>query len=696
MLMVVVLLGGSLAAPGAAGQEPVGIGSLAAPEEWIDLPYGQTAPLRTPPVAPVQVGPPDTYQGVVRAADGSQVAWAQRAGDESSEVVVADIWGGGRRVVHRTAKGVFVRPTALGFTPRSTAVVFVAGDMLRRVDVITGRSRTLASDDRFTVTEGAQGGPIDTVGIDVLPTGDVVVERACQTESCVLDQPLLWRRDTGQVQDLPYNFLVTHDGRRLVTVDNVDGEPVLRVAPIHQPGNTRSLATLNGFPSLAPGAIRHDDQVIALPGGDRGALEVRSLDDGALVASASPPPDATFVDGWWSPDGTQFLTTAVWQDPFERQPWVVDLITETALPAAPRDRMLLAQGWTAAGSPLVINDDGMWRVRTGGGLARVTRTAPDNNTQPRRPGVGSVGRYAGVDRVATAVTLSRAAFASADTVVVARADLYPDALAGSALAGQAGGPVLLTPSDGLDTRVADEVARVGASTAYVLGTREVMSRQVVQDLQAAGVDRVVRLGGPDRFDTAALVAGEVADQTSHVFVVEGADPDPARGWPDAVAVAGRAAVTLTPVLLTETDRLPAATRRAIGDLGVEHVTIVGGPVAVSEAVERELASQGVEVDRVAGTTRYATSAAVAEIGPDPTLAVLVTGSNWPDALAAGPSAAHVGGTVLLTPTHSITTSRYVEDYLNRHTDTLDRAAVAGSTSVVAQRVVRELATVLHP
>lgn len=691
---------------GAAAQEPAGSVSLTAPEEWLDLPHGQTAPLRTPPVRPLQVGPEDGYKGVVRASDGSQVAWAQHSDGSQiayafrsyehvpTEIVVADIWGGGRRVVHRVPLGGFVDPVGVAFTRDSTAVLFVSGDTLRRVDLVSGQVSTLAVDDRLTVEEGSLRGATVTVGLRHLPTGDVVVDRMCQTESCTSDRPLLWRSDTGHVQELPYNAEITHDGRQLVAVHNVDGDPQLRTAPVRQPSEWRAIVTLDAFASVS---IRHDDEVVALTGMDSGPIEVRSLEDGELLGSAPAPEGARFSGGDWSPDGSQVLINAVWRtrESFSREPWVFDLESSTAASVADRDLDLLAAGWTTDGSPLVKNN-GMWRVDDDGELAKVIRSSPHDETRrPRRPVVGAVDRYAGEDRVATATALSRAAFEAAATVVVARADLYPDALSGAALAGQVDGPVLLTGSDRLDGRVAAEVDRLGASTAYVLGTADVVSRQVERDLRAAGVEQVTRLGGADRFETAAMVADEVGAGRRQVFLVEGQHVNPARGWPDAVAVAGEAAATATPVLLATTERVPAATREAIADLGVERVTIVGGPVAISREVEEQVRSWGVAVDRVAGDTRYATSVAVASRQAEASVPFAVTGSNWPDALAAGPAAAHVGGTVLLVPPDSITTNRHVEAFLHDRAGTIDRVAVAGSTGVVSQRIVRELDRILR-
>jgi putative cell wall-binding protein len=57
---------------------------------------------------------------------------------------------------------------------------------------------------------------------------------------------------------------------------------------------------------------------------------------------------------------------------------------------------------------------------------------------------------------------------------------------------------------------------------------------------------------------------------------------------------------------------------------------------------------GYQVTRYAGADRYATAIAVADALGDPSTALLATGANFPDALAAGPAAAHVHGVVLLT------------------------------------------------
>lgn len=305
---------------------------------------------------------------------------------------------------------------------------------------------------------------------------------------------------------------------------------------------------------------------------------------------------------------------------------------------------------------------------------------------------GVVHRTAGITRIHTAVQVSRQVFDDAAAVVVARADLYPDGLAGSPLAGQVGGPVLLTHRDGLAAVVGEEIERLGATSAWLLGDESALSDQVAADLTARGVTDVRRLAGPTRFDTAAAIARHVGG--SHVYIVEGADVDPSRGWPDAVAVSGLAAHRGHPILLTTTEVLPDATVRAIDDLEVDSATIVGGRSAVSAEVEQALRDRGLQVDRLSGATRYETSVAVAEAslaaGLDASHAWLATGRNWPDSLAAGPAVAHRGGVLLMVDGHDLDDSPPARSWLDDHATVIEAVRLIGGPDVLRPALAVEI------
>ena len=115
--------------------------------------------------------------------------------------------------------------------------------------------------------------------------------------------------------------------------------------------------------------------------------------------------------------------------------------------------------------------------------------------------------------------------------------------------------------------------------------------------------------------------------------------------------------------------MPAATQtellRVLATGG--RVYLLGGTSAIAASVESQLADLGYQTTRLAGADRYATAVAVAGALGDPTTVLLATGTNFPDALAAGPAAAHVNGAVLLTSGASMPSETAA--YLSAHAKT---------------------------
>lgn len=265
-------------------------------------------------------------------------------------------------------------------------------------------------------------------------------------------------------------------------------------------------------------------------------------------------------------------------------------------------------------------------------------------TEQPTPTRGEAVRVGGQDRIATAIEVSRLGFAAADTVLLARADDFPDALAGAPLAVRLNAPILLTDSSSLSDGVRSEIERLGATEVVILGGDRAISSAVATSL--SDLAEVRRIAGDSRFDTAGRIADELGDVDS-AYLVEGANADPNRGWPDAVAVAPIAARLGQPILLTTRDVVPDATSAALSRLGVDTITVVGGQVAVSSGVVAIL-EQGASVTRIAGTDRYDTAIQVADSLPATTTTTwLATGNAYPDALTAGPVVARAGDRLLL-------------------------------------------------
>lgn len=116
-------------------------------------------------------------------------------------------------------------------------------------------------------------------------------------------------------------------------------------------------------------------------------------------------------------------------------------------------------------------------------------------------------------------------------------------------------------------------------------------------------------------------------------------------FPDGLA-GGALAAGAGPLLLTPTSSVPRGVLAELRRLRPDVIVAIGGEAAISAQAERQL--EGVaDTVRLAGTDRYATAARVADAWGDTVSRVYVaTGENYPDALAAVPTAFGDGPVVL--------------------------------------------------
>ncbi len=135
-----------------------------------------------------------------------------------------------------------------------------------------------------------------------------------------------------------------------------------------------------------------------------------------------------------------------------------------------------------------------------------------------------------------------------------------------------------------------------------------------------------RIAGSSAPDTAANAAREAFPDGTKCAVISSATDARA-----GLAASGLAGVLDAPSLLTWGDSLPDATKRAIGDLGIDRVYVVGGTDDISEGVESELKSLGLTVERIAGANVADTSVAIAnkivELGGNPRGEVIVASAD---------------------------------------------------------------------
>ncbi|ANU20154.1 hypothetical protein BBI15_07965 [Planococcus plakortidis] len=281
-------------------------------------------------------------------------------------------------------------------------------------------------------------------------------------------------------------------------------------------------------------------------------------------------------------------------------------------------------------------------------------------------------RLSGENRYETAIAVSKQGWESADTVVIARGDQYADALTAAPLADQNEAPILLTRSGALASGVAEEIARLGATNAIVLGGTKAVSADVVAELEELDLE-VQRIGGETRYDTAVAIANELETAATDAVVVSGLN------FPDALSAGSYAAVNDKPILLTRPDRIPAVIADELENY--DTTTIIGGSQAVSEGVADELPN----ADRVSGADRYLTSAAVADLLFDGAVEGLAAnGQNFPDALTGNALAAAYEAPMLLVKKDSV--NSVVENRAHYY----GTVFTSGGTQVVSPEVIKAL------
>jgi putative cell wall-binding protein len=160
----------------------------------------------------------------------------------------------------------------------------------------------------------------------------------------------------------------------------------------------------------------------------------------------------------------------------------------------------------------------------------------------------------------------------------------------------------------------------------------------------SGGDGVVtRISGTNRYATAAAISAFSRAYSGYAVLARGDH------YADALAGVPLAAAYQAPILLTPVNSLAPETRAELQELDVHTVFILGGTAAVGQAVEDELVEMGLTVERIKGANRFATATAIAGwVAPSGSYsAVVASGMDYPDALAAASYAGSLGYPILL-------------------------------------------------
>ena len=308
-------------------------------------------------------------------------------------------------------------------------------------------------------------------------------------------------------------------------------------------------------------------------------------------------------------------------------------------------------------------------------------------------------RISGSDRYFTMKKLSHKGWPdnSCDTVIVATGQAFPDALAGTALAGVYGSPLILTQGNILSPQAAAEIQRLGADDVIIVGGTGAVSDSVKTSIEGiVGTGHVTRVYGNNRFTTSYNIYSSCINDWSDTLIV-------ATGMSaaDVLSISPYAYASHSPIFLADQNgNLNSNMQTAIQAGNFDKAIIIGSNTQVSSQTEILLTTvlgTG-NVIRLYGIDRYRTSSEIADWESGEMLSATVQPSvilnyanvgvvngandNFADALAGGPFCGENGSVMLLTPNQS-NDNYTVQNNIVPHTGDIEIGYIIGGTGALS-------------
>ena len=300
-----------------------------------------------------------------------------------------------------------------------------------------------------------------------------------------------------------------------------------------------------------------------------------------------------------------------------------------------------------------------------------------------------VSRVGGMSDLATMMEICEAGFAkdSCKAVVIIGAQGTERSVSAAGLAGVYDCPILLAAKDGVPLQTRFEIARVGASRAYVVADESAVSDVALQELRMMGL-KVKRVAGKSvgRTANAVFAQGKKSRGWSKTaFVVSAGSLD------DAVAASAYSYANRAPIFIASTKAkggysIPKATLKVLKKAKFTKVFCLGKASAVSNKAMKQVRSvlPKAEVKRLSGSNAVGISQRVADqsakAGASAATVGFASRKNVRIGLMAGAVCGNLNAPlVVIAPSK---TSSATKGFVKEHRDEIGDCLLFGSTKVV--------------
>ncbi|HGM3508126.1 TPA: cell wall-binding repeat-containing protein [Clostridioides difficile] len=159
---------------------------------------------------------------------------------------------------------------------------------------------------------------------------------------------------------------------------------------------------------------------------------------------------------------------------------------------------------------------------------------------------------------------------------------------------------------------------------------------------------------------------------------------------DALSATPFAKAKDAPILLTQSNKLDSRTKAELKRLGVKNVYLIGGSIALSSEIEKQLNAENINFERISGNSRYDTSLKLAErLNKEKSISkiVVVNGEKGlADAVSVGAIAAQENMPIILSDSENGT--EVADNFID--SKDIEKSYVIGGTYSISNSVERNL------
>jgi putative cell wall-binding protein len=289
----------------------------------------------------------------------------------------------------------------------------------------------------------------------------------------------------------------------------------------------------------------------------------------------------------------------------------------------------------------------------------------------------SLQQIGGRDKIETAVLTSKYQWKSTSeyAIVASQEDFFGSTCA-VPLASKFNCPILLTEKNTLSKNTKDEISRLGAKNVYVIGSKDIISESVENELKR-NVKTVNRVSGKDQADISVKIA-LIIGSCEEIFLVNEKD------FPDALSIASIAAKKKAPIIITDGKELSTGAIDYINNNSIKQSYIIGGQALVSDNILNRLPNSY----RIFGENRYETNIQIIKhFGDELKLdnIFVVPGENINSAIEGIPASVVAESTsspVLLTGN---IVNPYTNSFIKSNNFNINNAVIIGGDSTLASK-----------